>query len=59
MSIQYFYWINFLHEEYLLLQAVIMSKNSGFNEAPPTKNPSISGLDINSTAFLPVTDPPY
>lgn len=52
-------WMNLIHDAYLLLHAVIMSMNSGFNEAPPTKNPSMSGLDINSAAFLPVTDPPY
>lgn len=42
-----------------LLQAKIISLNSGFKLAPPTKNPSISILAINSAAFLPVTLPPY
>jgi hypothetical protein len=36
-----------------------MSKNSGFREAPPTKNPSIFGFAINSAAFFAVTEPPY
>jgi len=33
--------------------------NSYFKDAPPTKNPSISGWDNKSPAFFPVTDPPY
>lgn len=37
----------------------IISKNSGFKDAPPTKNPSIFGLEISSEAFFAVTDPPY
>jgi hypothetical protein len=41
------------------LAAAIISKNSGFNDAPPTKNPSMFYLAISSAAFLPVTDPPY
>jgi hypothetical protein len=33
--------------------------NSVFNEAPPTKKPSMSGCEASSLAFEPVTDPPY
>ena len=33
--------------------------NSGFKEAPPTKNPSISGFLASSLEFEPVTEPPY
>jgi len=56
-----YFLINFLicHQLPWLLQTVIISKNSGFNDAPPTKNPSMFGLEINSDAFLAVTDPPY
>jgi hypothetical protein len=36
-----------------------MSENSGFIEAPPTKNPSISFLSMNGAQFSAVTDPPY
>lgn len=38
--------------------ALIISMNSGFNEAPPTKNPSISFSLANSLALPPVTEPP-
>jgi hypothetical protein len=34
-----------------------MSMNSGFKEAPPTKNPSTSGCDANSLLFPPFTEP--
>lgn len=36
-----------------------MAVKSAFIEAPPTKNPSISGLFIKSYAFLSVTLPYY
>lgn len=36
----------------------MISANSGFKEAPPTKNPSISAYPINSWQFFPLTDPP-
>ena len=37
----------------------MMSPNSGFKDAPPTKNPSISGWQINEATFAAVADPPY
>lgn len=36
-----------------------MVTNSGFKEAPPTKNPSISGCPASSLQLAPVTEPPY
>ena len=42
----------------LPLQLTI-SANSGFNDAPPTKKPSMSGLLDNPGAVLPLADPPY
>mmetsp|Transcript_75098 Transcript_75098/g.218012 ORF Transcript_75098/g.218012 Transcript_75098/m.218012 type:complete len:210 (+) Transcript_75098:163-792(+) len=39
--------------------AAKMSVNVGFNDAPPTRNPSMSGLVINSAQFSGVTLPPY
>lgn len=36
---------------------LMMSTNSGFKEAPPTKNPSMSGCDANSLLFPPFTEP--
>jgi hypothetical protein len=33
--------------------------NSGLREAPPTKNPSISGFLASSLELEPVTEPPY
>ena len=41
-----------------LLHALTMSVNAGLREAPPTRNPSMSALPINSAAFFSVTDPP-
>jgi len=32
---------------------------SGVREAPPTKNPSIFGLEMSEAAFFAFTDPPY
>ena len=32
--------------------------NSGFNEAPPTKNPLISGWEYKSLQFAAVAEPP-
>lgn len=37
----------------------MISKNSAFKEAPPTKNPSISGFEIKFGAVGAVTEPPY
>lgn len=37
--------------------AFTISRNSGFREAPPTKNPSISGFFASSAALDPLTDP--
>ena len=37
----------------------MISTNSGFNEAPPTKKPSTFALSLKSLAFLPLTEPPY
>jgi hypothetical protein len=34
-----------------------MSTNSGFKEAPPTKNPSTSSCDANSLMLPPFTKP--
>jgi len=36
-----------------------MSLNSGFREAPPTKNPSIFGYLIRPGAVFALADPPY
>ena len=39
--------------------ALIIVTKSGFNDAPPTKNPSISGQVANSLQFEALTEPPY
>ena len=36
-----------------------MSAKAGFNEAPPTKNPSTSPCLMSSAALVSVTEPPY
>uniref|UniRef100_A0A0A9D7L0 TIM n=1 Tax=Arundo donax TaxID=35708 RepID=A0A0A9D7L0_ARUDO len=35
----------------------MMSMNSGFNEAPPTRKPSTSGCAASSLQFAAVTEP--
>ena len=37
--------------------ALTMLMKSGFSEAPPTRNPSISGWVASSRQFSPFTDP--
>lgn len=37
--------------------AFTISINSGLSDAPPTKNPSISGFLASSAALEPFTDP--
>ena len=37
----------------------ITAKASAFNDAPPTKAPSMSGWVNSSAAFLSLTEPPY
>ena len=39
--------------------AATMSLNSGFNEAPPTRKPSTSGMAESSGAFFALAEPPY
>mmetsp|Transcript_80151 Transcript_80151/g.132497 ORF Transcript_80151/g.132497 Transcript_80151/m.132497 type:complete len:223 (-) Transcript_80151:306-974(-) len=39
--------------------ALTISANSGFSDAPPTRNPSISGCADSSGAFLAFAEPPY
>jgi hypothetical protein len=39
--------------------ALMMLMNSGFSEAPPTRNPSTSGWWPSSLQFSAVTEPPY
>ena len=36
-----------------------MATKSGFKEAPPTRDPSISGQAAKSRQFAAVTEPPY
>ncbi|KAE9544169.1 hypothetical protein AGLY_001348 [Aphis glycines] len=43
----------------MYLNALTISTNSGFKDAPPTKNPSISHSLANSLQLDAVTDPPY
>lgn len=43
---------------FFIVADFIMSMNSGFREAPPTKNPSTSGCAANSLQFAPFTEPP-
>lgn len=38
-------------------RALMMSTNSGFREAPPTRKPSTSPWDASSLQFAPVTEP--
>lgn len=44
---------------YYYCLALTISTNSDFNDAPPTKNPSISHSLASSLQFDAVTDPPY
>lgn len=37
--------------------ALMMSTNSGFSDAPPTRNPSTSFWDASSLQVPPVTEP--
>ena len=39
--------------------ALTMATKSGFKEAPPTRDPSISGQAAKSRQFAAVTEPPY
>mmetsp|Transcript_58611 Transcript_58611/g.154002 ORF Transcript_58611/g.154002 Transcript_58611/m.154002 type:complete len:217 (-) Transcript_58611:393-1043(-) len=39
--------------------ALTMSANSGLSDAPPTRNPSMSGHAESSGAFLAFAEPPY
>jgi len=39
--------------------ALTISPKSALSEAPPTRPPSILGLENNSLAFPALTDPPY
>jgi len=41
------------------LHASTILWNAGLSDAPPTRNPSISGFLIRSAAFPSVTEPPY
>jgi hypothetical protein len=41
------------------LHASTILWKAGFSDAPPTRNPSISGYLIRSAALVSVTDPPY
>jgi len=41
------------------LHASTILWKAGFNDAPPTRNPSISDYLIRSAALVSVTDPPY
>lgn len=50
--------IIYFSNHFPLLHASTISANAGFKDAPPTKNPSISGFLIKSEAFLSVTEPP-
>ena len=36
-----------------------MATKSGFKEAPPTRDPSMSGQAAKSRQFAAVTEPPY
>ena len=38
---------------------MMLRKSADFNEAPPTRNPSTSGLANNSAALAGLTEPPY
>ena len=57
MAVQYYH----LHIPYssFLLQESMTFKNSGFNEAPPTKNPSTSGCTARASALPALAEPPY
>ena len=39
--------------------ALTIATKSGFKEAPPTRDPSISGQAAKSRQFAAVTEPPY
>ena len=41
------------------LVALIILIKSGLSDAPPTKEPSMSGQAANSRQLAAVTDPPY
>lgn len=44
--------------DHTLLQALIISENSGFNDAPPTSRPSTLVMLRYSLAFFPLALPP-
>ena len=53
------HWVYMFHRDMFTETRQILSGNSGFKDAPPTRKPSMSSHRPSSNAFLACAEPPY